>query len=122
MATIELKYFGTDLRSAGHYFHRIYEKGDADRDSMIRFDKLPFNPEALPYGPNYYIKGAFNFYYVFGFTIMAISGSVADGRPGCKSVFFVEEIMEFPRLENLIRSTEFGRTVLETLIKPTQNQ
>lgn len=116
---MKLHYFGTDLRQAGHYFFQVYK--DAIHSSNIRFEKLPFNPEGLPY-PLTHNSGQVGKYHAFGFTIFVVSGSVVDKRPGCKSVFFVEQIMPFEQLEALIRSTEFGKTVLDTLIQSPNTQ
>lgn len=110
---MKLHYFGTDLRQAGHYFFDVYKESIAN--SNIRDEKLPFRTEQLPY-PRIEESGQVGKYHAFGFTIFAISGSVADRRGGCKSVFFVEQIIPFDKLESLIRSTEFGKTVLERLI------
>lgn len=111
---MRLNYFGTDLHSAGHYFFQVTPTGLMPSD--IEFGKLPFNPEAMPY-PLIQEVGQVGKYHVFGFTIFAVSGSVADKRGGCKSVFFVDEEITFDQMESLIRSTRFGKTVLERLIK-----
>lgn len=114
---MKIHYFGTELNSKGHYFygidaHSIWKSG-------IRFDNLPFNPEALPYKATLN-KGERKDYHVFGFTILAISGSITDNRPGCKSIFFVEEEITFAQMEQLVRSTKFGSTVIDNLL-PNQS-
>lgn len=93
---MNLHYFGTDLTSAGHFFFDIYTESFGR--SRIRFEKLPFNPEALPYRITHE-KGERKDYHAFGFTILAISGSIIDNRPGCKSIFFVEQEISFEQLE-----------------------
>jgi len=84
-----MEYFGTNLTEAGHY------RWFLDDDVMVknrayRFDDLPFHPENLT---NNLVFGEVVFYQGGGYTVVGISGSCKDSRPGTKSIFWVKELI-----------------------------
>ncbi len=88
----EIKYFGTDLDQAGHFFWTIDKEYKRSIYGGVTktFNALPFNPEGFFHSaPN----GTVLYAYIQEFSICAIQGSCYDKRPGCKSVFYVEEPM-----------------------------
>jgi len=86
-------YFGTNLNTAGHYLWEI--SGDRMNEStLLKLGKLPFNPENMPCGGTV-MEGVVKYYYKHGWSIVAISGSPRDRRPGSKSVFFVKENIDY---------------------------
>jgi len=84
-----MEYFGTNLTEYGHY------RFDLNTQNMVKmwtdFKDLPFNPEELT---NNLPKGDVAFYQGGGFTVLGISGSCKDERPGTKSIFWVKEIVD----------------------------
>lgn len=83
-----MEYFGTSLSEHGHY--RWILNKDSMYKTYLRFDDLPFNPEQLTNNLN---KGECVFYQGGGYTVLGISGSCKDERPGTKSIFWVKEII-----------------------------
>lgn len=81
-----IKYFGTSLTVAGHYFWEL--DGVDMRRSKIYFGDLPFNPEDLV--PVTRTKGEIEtFRFEGGYAVLAIAGSCKDTRLGTKSVFWL---------------------------------
>jgi hypothetical protein len=102
---MKIEYFGTNLNSAGHFLFEL-DNGYIGRNLRSIYT-LPFNPEGLPYSKKYrLVDGTVKFYSFAGFTICAIAGSCSDGRPGSKSVFFVEEEISFESLKNILIENE----------------
>ena len=65
-------------------------------DNLIRAIKnTPLVTNNLP-------KGEVIFYQGGGFTVIGISGSCKDDRPGTKSIFWVEELLTFNDMKNRI--------------------
>lgn len=83
-----MEYFGTNTRECGHYRWQFDKDGWLIKN-WIKFDDLPFHPEELT---NNLPKGEVVFYQSASFTVIAISGSCIDSRPGCKSVFWEKDI------------------------------
>jgi len=105
-----MNYFGTSLSDYGHF---IFELTD---DSMINqwIDRkgLPFNPEELTHGLP---KGEVIFYQGGGFTVIGISGSCKDTRPGTKSIFWVEEILDYDKLKEKILTTPITKKITDQM-------
>ena len=105
-----MKYFGTNLTVHGHY---IFELTD---DLMIRqgiqFDHLPFHPEQLT---NNLSKGEVVFYQGGGFTVIGISGSCKDARPGTKSIFWAEEIITFDEMRSKILNIPIAKQIIDLM-------
>lgn len=98
-----MKYFGTNLTQAGHYLW------DIDSNSLgylglpnygSRGEVLPFSPEGLG---DKLENGQILYAQTLGWTILAIGGSCVDKRPGCKSVFLVNEVFS---KESMIESIQ----------------
>jgi hypothetical protein len=83
-----MEYFGTNLTEYGHY--RWSLENDRMTNLGISFRDLPFHPEDLT---NNLPKGEVIFYQGGGYTVVGISGSCKDGRPGTKSIFWIKEII-----------------------------
>ena len=81
-------YFGTNLTSAGHFYFKINGGFASAWDLPESKDYLiPFNPYYIKSKP----KGTTDFFQIYGYTGIAISGSCTDTRGGTVSVFFVKE-------------------------------
>ena len=104
-----MEYFGTDLRSAGHY--RVNIDNGFGYHQSIRFDDLPFNPEQLTNGLQ---KGEVVFYQGGGYTVIGIAGSCTDLRPGTKSIFWVKEIID---KSEMIKKIMKNKTAIEIIAK-----
>jgi len=102
-----MKYFGTDLTTAGHY------TWDLDAPYMNKIGLLPsdtpFNPEELTRGLS---KGETIFYQGGGFTLIGISGSCIDKRPGTKSIFWVDEIVDRTQMVKLIHLNKHAAQII----------
>lgn len=103
-----IRYFGTDLSSAGHYFWQM------GTESLygLNFKDFPFNPERMPTSQR---NGDVEFYHIDGWSIMAICGSCKDKRPGSKSVFFIKQEMPDNELLNLIRSIPIANKIINAM-------
>lgn len=106
-----MNYFGTDLTSRGHYLFEI--EGNGVYRSRLQLEKLPFNPEGLPYKKHN--NGDVGFYNAFGLTILAICGSCKDERPGSKSVFWVEGSFTQEEMKEKILSIPVGAEMIKRM-------
>lgn len=117
-----LYYFGTNLNSAGHYFY------EANGKTLLGlpgygFKDIPFSPESVPLSRN---KGDVERYVMTDFargksyTIIAICGSPADTRQGCRSVFWIEG-GDFEKLDKLIRGTPAAMAIINKMPFPVQH-
>lgn len=83
-----MEYFGTNTSEHGHF------RFNMDDENMVKmynkFTDLPFHPEELT---NNLPKGETVFYQGGGYTVLGISGSCKDERPGTKSIFWVKELI-----------------------------
>ena len=105
-----MEYFGTNLTEHGHYIFELTE------DSMIRqgiqFNYLPFHPEELT---NNLPKGEVVFYQGGGFTVIGISGSCKDTRPGTKSIFWLEEILTFDEMRIRVLGNPIAKKIIDIM-------
>lgn len=109
-------YFGTDTRSAGHYFWLL--KGDSQTGSSLDdFKNSPFNPEEFTKIAKYAWKpkGSVEFHYIEGYSICAITGSPIDSRMGCKSVFFFKEDLNQEQLIDKIKSIPAAMKIINQM-------
>jgi hypothetical protein len=111
----KLNYFGTSLDSAGHYFWIL--EGERIQRSDLWFSKIPFNPEELPKyekgEPQ--IKGDVKFYHSNGYSICAIYGSCFDKRLGCRSVFFIYEVLTNNEMMQLILAIPIVKKIIDKM-------
>jgi hypothetical protein len=117
---MRLQYFGTDTREAGHYFWN-FDGGRMNCDYLKHFKSyggsLPFDPENIfrmktPAGrdlPNGHVE----FHQIEGYTILAIVGSPADRRGGCKMVFFVKGIISRIELVEIVTKTTAAYNIIQ---------
>jgi len=110
-----MKYYGTDLDSAGHYFWQL-EGNQLYRDRKS-FECYPFNPEGLPFikGGEAVSNGFAAFYQFAGFSIYAIEGSCADKRRASKSIFFVEKEIGKEEFKALILATPIASKIIQKM-------
>lgn len=114
-------YFGTDTRSAGHYFWHITENSiygstlafpDGSDKGITKWSNHPFDAEALPISKT---NGDVEFHFINGYSICAICGSPADKRPGCKSVFFVKGKISNEGLKEHIMSLLPAKEIIDKM-------
>lgn len=105
-----MEYFGTDLDRAGHFFWLI-EDGRL-KGSNRTFKSLPFNPEELN---NHLPVGEVIFYQGGGFTVIGITGSCYDRRPGSKSVFWVNDIISKETMIFQIMQNKIAREIIHKM-------
>lgn len=105
-----MKYFGTSLAEHGHYIFEIKDMSMIKQG--IQFNYLPFHPEELT---NNLPKGEVIFYQGGGFTVIGISGSCKDTRPGTKSIFWVQEIITYNELKNQILNNAITKAIIDTM-------
>jgi len=106
-----MEYFGTDLRSAGHY------RWNLDNNSMTRMNchflsGLPFQPECLTENLS---KGEVIFYQGGGYTVIGIAGSCKDERPGTKSIFWVKEIISKDGMIEKIKTNQTAMKIISAM-------
>lgn len=79
----------------------------------IRFEKLPFNPENfnLSHEP----KGTVHYIIFDNYKICAITGSPADDRGGCKSVFWTEEDIKLEDFRKVILSIPIAKRLIDKM-------
>lgn len=110
-------YFGTNLRSAGHYFWELY--GDEMRSLRMAFDKIPFNPEELlttSKGEPRRDKGESLWLdTIKGYSILAIEGSCSDGRLGTCSVFFIQKEISYTEFVSILQNTAIAQKILKQM-------
>jgi len=110
-----MQYYGTALNEKTHY---LWKLGRSTLFiSRIRIFSLPFNPEVLPYPENgeTLSNGDVRFYQFAGFSIMAIEGSCEDPRPGSKSVFFVQELIDEQQMKKRILAYPIAAKIIATM-------
>jgi hypothetical protein len=105
-----MEYFGTNLTEHGHY------RFDIDGERLVKtwqkFNDLPFHPENITTNlPN----GEVVFYQGGGFTVLGISGSCVDERPGSKSIFWVKEIISKEEMIIRIHSNKCARAIIDKM-------
>ena len=105
-----MEYFGTNLTSAGHYRWNL--NNDYLQSGSIDFHGLPFNPEGLTKDIP---KGGVIFYQGGGFTVLGISGSCSDDRPGTKSIFWVKEIISKSKIIDKIKSNKLASEIINKM-------
>ncbi len=105
-----MEYFGTNFRDYGHYIFNI--DGQYMLKIGIRIDELPFNPEQLT---NELSNGSVVYYQGGGYTVIGIAGSCKDERPGTKSVFWVNELLERNKMIGLILEHHLASKIIEAL-------
>lgn len=105
-----MKYFGTDLEQAGHYLWELH--GDRLEYIGLRIDFLPFHPEQITRNMN---KGDVAYYTGGGFTAIAITGSCADDRAGCKSVFILNEKLSFDEMKSRIIQQPVAKEIIDKM-------
>lgn len=110
---MELRYFGTNEREAGHY-NWVVEENNLRKDYNFAYKEFDFDPydkqKPHPKGTTTYIK-------TDKFSAIIITGSAADSRNGTVSTFFVREsktkeelkdfILSIPRAVQLINAMPF---------------
>lgn len=104
----EINYFGTSLDTHGHYFWIL--DNDTLRKSEIWFSKIPFNPEDYRL-----MNGETKFEYVEDYSILRIGGSCYDKRGGCKSVFFIKEILSQDQMFIKLRNTPIFMEIINQM-------
>ena len=105
-----MNYFGTNLTTHGHY---VWELNDTYMVTLgINFDKLPFHPEELTRGLN---KGEVIYYCGGGYTVIGISGSCLDTRPGTKSIFWVYDKLTKSQIIELIFKTPIAKSIIDQM-------
>lgn len=104
-----MNYFGTTLDEHGHYTFLLYENG-MDKIALSLYKRgLPFDPESLTENLP---KGEVVFYQGGGFTVIGISGSCKDTRPGTKSIFWVKELITKEEMIEKIKSQPMAAKII----------
>lgn len=128
-----LYYFGTSQKDYGHYYWTCEGRflSSMRREPVERL-KLPFNPEDLiPVIPGWRKEreprenGDVDYFNIAPYSILYITGSCLDRRPGCKSVFFtkqdlskkemVAEVLKSDAAWNLIDAMSFRERIILNL-------
>lgn len=90
-------YFGTTIKTAGHYFWILDGEYQLSVSKIELLNKLPFDPETMAYTgefeKKYPPKGWAKIYHIDGYSILYIEGSAIDPRDNSKSVFFFKEAL-----------------------------
>ena len=110
-----MKYFGTDLNSAGHFLWDVAETMLYNRG--LGFNEIPFDPESLPRYEKgeQRQKGDVRFYFENCYSICAIEGSCIDQRGGTKSVFFIKEDLTQEELVNKIKDIPIAMQIIDKM-------
>ncbi len=95
----------------GHYIFDVSNYPSMVREG-IQFNYLPFHPEQLT---NNLSKGEVVFYQGGGFTVIGISGSCIDKRPGTKSIFWVEEILSYDEMKDQILNNIITKKIINSM-------
>ena len=106
----KLNYFGTNLSMPGHFRYSIDVFGL--NKEFSKFEDLPFHPEHLT---NNMKLGDYSYYQGGGYTAIAFVGSPADGRPGCKSVFWVKSTKSKDEMIEIIRSNSVAMEIISKI-------
>ena len=105
-----MNYFGTDLRSAGHYFWDLI--GESMGKSKLYFKDIPFDP----YVGQKLRKGEVHFSNCGNYwTYLVIGGSCIDERNGCVSTFFVNEKITYEEMKERILSIPIAKKIIEQM-------
>ncbi len=109
-------YFGTDVDEHGHYMWEISDDGLRFVKRSLNFNTIPFSPEYITQNiPNGHVNWLMIQSSMGAFTICAIAGSCKDDRPGCKSVFWVNEIIPFMKLKEEILATPLCAKIIHLM-------
>jgi hypothetical protein len=114
MSNIDVKYFGTNMDSAGHFFWNVGKEYLTSSD--LWFNKLPFDPEQMPDAPRQ--KGEQKFYNIEDYSILYTCGSAIDKRHGCKSVFFIKQLLSEEQLMEILLSLKPYNQIIQAIKKP----
>ena len=107
---MELKYFGTDLQTHGHY---VFELKDESMTMLgLNFSGLPFHPEELTRGLE---KGSVVYYQGGGFTALGIAGSCIDKRNGTKSIFWTEGNFTRNQMYGIVSHTPIASKIINQM-------
>lgn len=105
-----MKYFGTNLTEHGHYTWDLFG------EQMLKIGLLPrntpFNPEELTKNLP---KGENAFYQSSKFTVLAISGSCKDDRPGTKSIFWIEDCLSKNDIIAKIKNNKLAMSIINAM-------
>jgi len=110
MKEFKLNYFGTDLRTHGHYLWRFVEGMLISPDRRPSLASLQFHPEEI--SKNGDKRGRCRYFAFPGITGVSISGSCVDKRGGTKSVFWVESEVSREKLREIIFSTDDAAKII----------
>jgi hypothetical protein len=105
-----IRYFGTDLKQAGHYFWML------ENDNMWRhymdFKEIDFDPYD---GQKPKPKGTTTFFQTDKFTVIVINGSCSDNRNGTVSTFFTQDRLMMNELKEKILSIPIAVKIIEQM-------
>lgn len=104
-----MEYFGTSLTEYGHYRWLL---NNGLQYQGLKLKDLPFNPEGLT---NNLPKGETIFYQGGGYTVIGISGSCKDTRPGTKSIFWVEAIITRDAMKQCILDNPHAMSIINAM-------
>jgi len=105
-----MHYFGTNIIESGHYRWNVTNEGLRNRS--LKFDDLPFHPEYLT---SKLAKGKVIYYQGGGFTVIGISGSCKDERPGTKTIFWIQEKLSKEQMIKKITDNIFTKEILDAM-------
>ncbi len=114
---MKLNYFGTDLRTSGHFIWSIQPSGTDLTNMNLNTKAIPFDPEELT-NPEKGFElriGTVRWHRFGNYTVCAIQGSCSDDRPGSKSVFWVNEKIKFDELRDLILNITICKKIIDKL-------
>ena len=109
--SIIMEYYGTNLTEAGHYRWSLDGKVMVKHRSY-RCADLPFHPETLT---NNLPKGDIIFYQGGGYTVVGISGSCRDSRPGSESIFWVKELLTAGEMGDRIKNNHLAMELISAM-------
>lgn len=104
-------YFGTSLKAHGHYTWDL--SGDYMEKVGLLPKGTPFNPEELTHGLQ---KGETAYYFGGGYSVLAISGSCIDDKPGTKSVFWIKKSLSAEDLVKTILDNSHACEIISKLL------
>jgi hypothetical protein len=113
---MELYYFGTDMRQAGHYFSKLTPNNiDSFGPSIYYkevFAKIDFDPEDYSPREKFPPVGTVDYFQTKKCSVIRIEGAPADTRRGTKSVFFVFAQLTEDEMWDLIFSIPIAKEVV----------